>query len=172
MEEKTIRTSLTFRIAEEKDLPEIVRIYNSTIASGRVTADTECVSVEEKKAWFLAHNPDKRPLWIAEKKGKIIGWAGFQSFYGRPAYNATVEISIYIDETYRGQGYGREILNYCITQAPLFGIQTLLGFIFAHNVESIRLFEHAGFNEWGNLPNIARLFGQEESLKIYGKRLF
>lgn len=137
-----------------------------------VTADTESVSVESRQKWFEEHNPSKRPLWVIEdNSNQIIGWVSFQSFYGRPAYDATVELSIYLDETQRGKGLGKQILQYCLDRAPGFGIKTLLGFIFSHNEPSLKLFRHFGFEDWATLPNIALLDGQDRGLKILGKRL-
>ncbi len=163
---------LKFRDALITDLKKIVEIYNSTIPSRMVTADTEPVSVESKKKWFDEHNSTKRPLWVIENKSdEIIGWVSFQSFYGRPAYDATVEISIYLDVQQRGKGLGKQILQYSIDNAPKFGIKTLLGFIFAHNEPSLKLFRSFGFEDWATLPNIAELDGQERGLKILGKRI-
>ena len=164
--------NIKFRNANPADLGIIVEIYNSTIASRMVTADTEPVTVESRQKWFKEHSPDKRPLWVIENAAKtIIGWVSFQSFYGRPAYDATVEISIYLDIKQRGKGLGKEVLQYCIDHAPEFGIKTLLGFIFSHNEQSLKLFKHFGFEEWANLPDIALLNGKERSLKILGKRI-
>ncbi|MGJ1193182.1 GNAT family N-acetyltransferase [Sphingobacterium multivorum] len=163
---------LKFRDATQQDLPRIVEIYNSTIASRMVTADTAPVSVASRQKWFDEHNPSKRPLWMIEDvNNQVIGWVSFQSFYGRPAYDATVEISIYLDEQQRGRGLGKQILQYCIDKAPGLGVHTLLGFIFAHNLPSIALFEKMGFKEWANLPNIATLDQEERSLKILGIRI-
>jgi L-amino acid N-acyltransferase YncA len=163
---------LKYRDANYSDLPKIVEIYNSTIPSRMVTADTETVSIASKQKWFEEHNSKTRPLWVIESyEQQIIGWVSFQSFYGRPAYDATVEISIYLDSKQRGKGLGKIILKHCIDRAPNFGIKTLLGFIFAHNDPSIHLFEHFGFEEWAFLPNIAVLDGQEKGLKILGKRI-
>ena len=163
---------LTFRDASNSDLERIVEIYNTTISSRMVTADTENVSVESRQKWFDEHSPSKRPLWVVEDSAEnIIGWVSFQSFYGRPAYDSTVEISIYLDPHQRGQGLGKEILEYCIHKAPEFGIKTLLGFIFSHNEPSLKLFRHFGFEDWATLPNIAVLDGQERGLKILGKRI-
>ncbi|WP_293947104.1 MULTISPECIES: GNAT family N-acetyltransferase [unclassified Sphingobacterium] len=165
-------SQLTFRDAQQSDLSRIVAIYNTTIASRMVTADTSPVSVESRQKWFDEHSPSKRPLWLVEdENNNMLGWVSFQSFYGRPAYDATVEISIYLDEQQRGRGLGKQILLYCIDRAPSLGVHTLLGFIFAHNLPSITLFEKMGFQEWANLPNIATLDGVERSLKILGKRL-
>jgi len=165
-------TLLKYRDAVQKDLESIVEIYNSTIPTRMVTADTETVSVESRQQWFNEHTADKRPLWVVENENsEIIGWVSFQNFYGRPAYDATSEISIYLHESARGKGLGKEILEYCISRAPIFHIKTLLGFIFAHNEPSLRLFRNAGFEEWAYLPNIAVLDGEEKGLKILGKRV-
>ncbi len=163
---------LKFRNAEQQDLPYIVEIYNSTIASRMVTADTEPVSVASRQKWFDEHNASKRPLWMVEdQNNQLLGWVSFQSFYGRPAYDATVEISIYLDEQQRGRGLGKQILQHCMDKAPGLGVHTLLGFIFAHNLASIALFEKMGFEEWANLPNIETLDQEERSLKILGIRI-
>lgn len=163
--------SLSYRNADAADLERIVAIYNSTVASRLVTADTEPVSIASKQQWFAAHD-EERPLWVVENESSaIVGWVSFQSFYGRPAYRATVEISIYLDAGFRGKGYGKQVLAYSIEAARAIGIKTLLGFIFAHNEPSLRLFRHFGFEDWATLPNIALLDDTERSLKILGKRI-
>ncbi len=165
-------SNLLYRNASLDDLKGIVCIYNSTISTRMVTADTEPVTVESRLAWFHEHNPVNRPLWVVEnEQQEILGWVSFQSFYGRPAYEATVEISIYLDQSQRGKGFGKEILQYAINAAKTFGVKTLLGFIFAHNEPSLQLFSYFGFEEWARLPDIAILDGVERSLKIVGKRI-
>lgn len=163
---------MQFRDATIEDLPIIVAIYNSTIPGRMVTADTSAVTVADKLQWFNEHNTQTRPLWIVEEDDKnIIGWVSFQDFYGRPAYNGTAEISIYLDETKRGKGYGKKILEYAIAKSPSLGIHTLLGFIFAHNITSLQLFLQLGFEEWANLLDIAVLDEKSRSLKILGKKI-
>src|ERR1700709_2056399 len=108
-------SALIYRNAPIESLPGIVEIYNSTVASRMVTADTEPVTIESRIKWFNEHSPNKRPLWVIEDESHaILGWASFQSFYGRPAYDATVEISIYLDEQQRGKGLGKQVLQHCI----------------------------------------------------------
>ncbi len=163
---------LSYRNATRADLERIVDIYNSTVTSRTVTADTEPVSVDSRVAWFNEHDPGRRPLWVVEDAGiRIIGWVSFQSFYGRPAYNGTAEISIYLEESQRGKGIGAQILEHAIAEGPGFGIKTLLGFIFAHNEPSMKLFHRFGFQDWATLPNIAVLDEVERSVKILGKRI-
>lgn len=162
---------MIYRNATLNDLPAIVAIYNSTIASRLVTADTEPSTVEDKMDWFKKHQSANRPLWVVENGTEMIGWVSFNNFYGRPAYDGTAEMSIYLHPQSRGKGYGKKILQYCIEQAPSLNIHTLLGFIFSHNKPSIVLFEQAGFEEWGLLKDIAIMDDNKYSLSIYGLTL-
>ncbi|MFC5875814.1 GNAT family N-acetyltransferase [Chryseobacterium arachidis] len=104
-------------------------------------------------------------------ENKTMGWVSFSSFYGRPAYNGTVEMSIYMDESCRGKGLGKKVLQYCIDNAGKFGVKTLLGFIFLHNEPSLKLFRHFGFEDWGVFRDVAVLDGVERTLVILGKRV-
>lgn len=160
------------RIAEAGDLAGIVAIYNSTVPSRMVTADTEPVTVASRQAWFDAHQPARRPLWVCEDNdGRMAGWMSFSDFYGRPAYGATAEVSIYLDAQRRGQGLGRYLLEQAIAHAPTVAVNTLLGFIFGHNAPSLALFAALGFERWGDLPRVAVLDGVERDLIIVGRRI-
>lgn len=163
--------NLTFRHASIDDLPMIVEIYNATIPSRMVTADTEPVSVEDRLTWFYEHHPERRPLWVVEHEVSICGWVSLQSFYGRPAYRATAEVSIYLHEDFRGKGLGKQILTRVFAECPKLGIDTLLGFIFAHNEPSLRLFTSLGFVKWAHLPEVATLDGVKRDLLILGKKI-
>jgi L-amino acid N-acyltransferase YncA len=160
-----------YRDATLDDLPAIVAIYNSTIASREVTADLEPVTVESRVAWFQAHGPRTRPLWVVEEAGRVIAWLSFSDFYGRPAYSRTVELSIYLDASARGKGLGSALLRAALDAAPGLGVDTVLGFIFGHNAPSLALFRRYGFDDWGRLPRVAVLDGVERDLVIVGRRL-
>jgi L-amino acid N-acyltransferase YncA len=162
---------ITFVYAQQSDLEKIVATYNSTIASRLVTADLEPVTVQSKQVWFEAHSSNKRPLWLVLVDGAYAGWMSFNSFYGRPAYDGTVEVSIYLEESARGKGLGKACLNKAFEACAVLNIKTLLGFIFDHNEPSLKLFEIMGFQQWAHLPRIANMIDAERGLIIMGKRL-
>ncbi len=165
---------MTLRDATEADLPAIVAIYNATIPGRMVTADTEPVSVASRLPWFHAHNPRTRPLWVLTdpaSDGAVCAWLSFNSFYGRPAYRHTAEVSIYVAETHRRRGLGGRLLLDAVARAPACEVHTLLGFIFGHNEPSLRLFEAHGFTRWAHLPCVAELDGIERDLIIVGRRV-
>ncbi|MDF7638147.1 GNAT family N-acetyltransferase [Lactobacillus sp. ESL0791] len=155
--------------AQKEDLPFIVAVYNQNIASKKVTADLKPVTIAEREAWFAAHN-DHRPLWIIENDGEKVGWLSLESFYGRQAYHATVEISIYIDRHFQGRGLGSKALAFAAGQTKKLGITTILAYIFSVNTASQKLFAAAGYQKYGHLPQVADMAGQVIDLDILGKR--
>jgi L-amino acid N-acyltransferase YncA len=160
------------RPATVADLPDIVAIYNSTIASRQVTADLDPVSVDDRREWFLAHDPKVYPLMVAyHADSEMLGWLSYSAFHARAAYRATAEISIYLAPQARGRGLGGELLQHAIDAAPALGFRTLIGLIFGHNLPSRKLFHRFGFVDYGNLPGIAELDGVARDLVIVGKKL-
>jgi L-amino acid N-acyltransferase YncA len=164
-------TSMPLRNAIETDLSAVVAIYNAAIPGRMATADTEAVAVDSRRQWFREHTPTARPLWVMESAGRIVGWLSLQSFYGRPAYHATAEVSVYVAPDQQRTGVGRQLLDAAIQRSPAYGLSTLVGYIFAHNEPSLRLFASFGFARWGHLPRIAELDGVERDLIIVGRRV-
>jgi phosphinothricin acetyltransferase len=163
---------ISIRHAQPQDLPRIVAIYNASIPDRMATADTEPVTVSSREGWFAEFDPARRPLWVcALPDGALAGWLSLRSFYGRPAYHATVEVGVYVDPALRRRGAARTLLGHALANAPSLGIRTLLGFVFAHNAPSLALFEGCGFAMWGRLPRVAELDGFERDVLILGQRL-
>jgi phosphinothricin acetyltransferase len=162
---------MIIRDAAEADLPAIVEIFNAAVRTRMSTAQLDPVSVEERLPWFREHSPDSHPLWVAEIDGQIAGWLSFHSFITRCAYRGTVELSVYVGESFRRAGVGRKLLEKAIAHAPRLEISSLVGCIFGHNEPSLRLFERLGFERWGVLPRIARLDGVERDLVMVGRHL-
>jgi phosphinothricin acetyltransferase len=163
--------SLAYRLARIEDLPQIVEIYNSTIPSRMVTADTEPIAVESRYSWFEQHNPRTRPLWVVDGAQQIAGWLSLSDFYGRPAYYRTAEVSVYVRESERRNGVGAFLLSQAIARSPAMHIDNLIGFIYGHNHPSLTLFDRFGFVRWGLLPGVTVLDGNERDVVIVGRRV-
>ena len=167
-----VTTPIILRPARPVDLEPVVAIYNATIPGRQATADTAPVTVASRREWFDAHTPDRRPLWVAEDdRATVVGWLSLSDFYGRPAYGSTAEVSVYVADRVRGTGLGGRLLDHALVTAPDLGLDTLLGFIFAHNLASLGLFGSRRFERWGLLPDVAVLDGVTRSLAILGRRL-
>ena len=151
----------TLSLARREDLPEIVAIYNSTIASHQATADLLPVSVAERETWFAAHQRENRPLYVVRDavSGCLMAWASLSDYYPRAAYNRTAEVSVYVDAQ----------LGEIIRRAPALGVHQLIAVVFAHNAPSLALFGGLGFAEWGWLPAVCELDGVLADVVVLGK---
>lgn len=164
-------TEINLKHAELSDLEFIIDVYNQTIPSRMVTADITPITVKDRIDWFFAHNRTNRPLWIIEYNKIPCGWVSLSSFYGRAAYAKTVEISLYIDQQFRGKKIGQFTVSELEKFAQKHGIETILCYIFGHNQPSLALFSKMGYQQWGLLPNIAELDQIKRDLVILGKRI-
>lgn len=166
-----LTTDITFKHATICDLAFIVDVYNQTIPSRMVTADTEPVTIESRQSWFDAHNVQARPLWLISYQDKPCGWVSLSTFYGRPAYAKTVEISLYIHTDFRGKKIGQSAVRYVERFALEHNIENILCYIFAHNLPSLSLFNKMDYQQWGYLPNVAILDNNHRDLVILGKSI-
>ena len=162
---------MPIRHALASDLPAIVAIYNASIPGRMATADTEPVTVAEREEWFRGFDPAKRPLWVYEHEGAIVGWMGLRSYYGRPAYHRTVESAVYVDPSHRRRGIAHDLLDNALREAPALGVRNVLAFVLVHNQPSVTLFELHGFERWGLMPRVCEMDGVERDVLILGRRL-
>ena len=160
---------MIIRDAVEADLPAIVEIYNATVPTRMVTAELEPTTVEARLQWFRDHSPEQYPFWVAESEDRVIGWIDFKKFLPRSAYRGTAEVSVYVDEEFRGRGVGKRLLEQAIARAPSLGITALVGLIFGHNEPSLKLFQSLGFERWGFFPGVAQLDGVQRDLVVMGQ---
>lgn len=163
---------LVIRGATEADLPVIVDIYNQSIPAGWSTADTKPVTVADRLEWFRKFDPARRPIWVAEVDGQVVAMTYLSSFYGgRPAYDATAEMSVYIATAFHRKGLGRQLKQWVIDQCPRLGVTTLLSMHFDHNEATRRINESLGFQQVGHLTEIAVVQGEKRGLVIWSLRI-
>ena len=163
---------MVIRDAVEMDWPAIVAIYNQSIPGGTSTADTSPVTVADRIDWFRKFDSQKRPLWVAEIDGEIVAWIGLTSFYaGRPAYDATAEVSTYIATAYQNKGIGTLLKRRIIEKCPDFGVTTLISIAFDHNDGTRRMNEKLGFVQAGHLAEIAVIGGKKIGVIYSLKRI-
>jgi len=107
---------------------------------------------------------------VTEVHGHVAAWLSFSSFYGRPAYDKTAEISVYVDEAHRKQGLGSYLLTGALLMHRPSGSIPCWG-SYRSQRASLVLFEKFGFQRWGVLPKVAALDNIERDLVIVGRRI-
>ena len=150
---------LTVREAIAADLQAITEIYNDAIRSTVATFDTEPKNITEQEEWFKEHGKNN-PLVVAESGGKIVGWASLSKWSDRCAYSDTAEISLYIDESHRGKGIGRELMRIILERGRQAGLHTVIARIAGGNEISVHLHESFGFTHVGIMKEVGKKFGR------------
>src|SRR5579884_744071 len=101
---------LSIRSALPSDLPRLTEIYNHYVIHTPVTFDLQPYTVERRTEWFEQFAPGGRyRLIVAEEGGIILGYAGTTRFRVKPAYDTTVETTIYCSPQSVGRSVGRKL---------------------------------------------------------------
>src|SRR5207253_3746178 len=106
------RLPMTIRIrpANRADLPRLTEIYNHYVIHTPVTFDLEPHTVERRAAWFEQFSLTGRyRLVVAEENGVVLGYAGTTRFRVKPAYDTTVETTVYSSPEAVGKEIGRKL---------------------------------------------------------------
>ncbi|PCJ27006.1 MAG: N-acetyltransferase [Flavobacteriales bacterium] len=160
------------RFANINDLPFIVKIYNQAIKSKKATADIHPFKLEQRIDWFNEFDKNNYPIYIAEFKNKVVGYATLSPYRtGRNALNKVAEISFYLDYNSLKQGIGSALVKHIVADCSRVNKETLLAILLNVNTPSIKLLKKFNFEEWGNLPLRSDFNGKRYNHLIYGLNL-
>lgn len=150
----------TVRDATEADLPAISALYGREVLNGTATFELEPPSLAEMTARFAAVRAKNLPWLVAGIDGAFEGYAYASPFRPRPAYRYGVEGSIYVEETARGHGVGRLLLEALIDRVRVMGLRHVIGAISDSTTSqaSIRLHRSLGFREAGTYLQVGWKF--------------
>lgn len=151
-------TEFSLRPFQWTDIPAITAIYRHYVENTAITFDTEApdeTAIAEKYAGLMRLG---HPVIIAEREGKVLGYA-YASFYRpRAAYRFTCEDSIYLDPTQTGKGLGKALLTELLLQSRAFGFKQMLAVITADTANSIAIHEKFGFTRVGRYEAVGYKF--------------
>jgi L-amino acid N-acyltransferase YncA len=131
---------------------EVSNIYLQGINTGQATFQTESPSWDE---WNKGHLPDLR--YVSLDAGTITGWAALSSVSGRCVYAGVAEVSVYVNEHYRGKGIGAKLLEKLITESETRNVWTIQAGVFPENHASIALHIKLGFRKIGFREKIGKM---------------
>lgn len=158
------------RDAVSADVPEMMDIYNNAVRNTTFTFDLEEKTLIEREEWFRKYgNP--YPLLVAVLQSQVVGYCSLSRFRERAAYDLTVELSIYISETHRGNGIGSALMQEVISRGKTLGFHTVISGITSNNVASQKLHEKFGFAHVGHLREVGKKFGTWQDVHYYQRIL-
>ena len=159
------------RPGTEDDLLQIVEILNYTAANSIANFDTRPISAGERRDWFgqFAHAGPYQ-LLVAQRGNRVLGYACSARYRDHEAFRETVEVSIALDASSRGQGIGTLLYRELFGRLAHEPVHVALAGIALPNDASVALHEKFGFAEVGIFREYAVKNGQYVS-SIWMQRL-
>jgi phosphinothricin acetyltransferase len=140
----------TIRPGEPGDLEAILRILNHYILETHHTFDTRPFAAEDQADWIARFSTDgPQQLLLAEADGRVVGYAHSTPFRPKPAYDTTVETTVYIDPQHTGRGLGRRLLGDLLERLAGTEAHRAIGVIALPNDASLALHRRLGFEKIG-----------------------
>nr|WP_219995052.1 GNAT family N-acetyltransferase [Terrilactibacillus laevilacticus] len=157
---------MKIRDAVLDDLPAMLSIYNDAIVKLTSTFDLDKQTYEQRKIWF-DHHGDRFPLIVAEINDEVVGYCSLSPYRQKLAYAQTVELSIYVSESYRRQGIGKALMSEILQRAHELGYHTVISGIVGGNMGSIQLHERFGFIYIGCFKEVGYKFNAYRDVHFY-----
>ncbi|HEX4655437.1 MAG TPA: GNAT family N-acetyltransferase, partial [Mycobacteriales bacterium] len=100
-------TEVSVRPAVERDLPALTAIYNHFVEHTHITFDLEPFTVDQRREW-LSHyaGTGRHRLLVAEADAAVLGYATSGRFRDKPAYDPSIETTVYCAPDATGRGIG------------------------------------------------------------------
>ncbi len=155
------------RLMEEKDIPEVLEIYNDIILTSKAVYRYEIQSLDEKKKWFSDQQALGNPLFVYDDNGMVAGFATYSQFRPYPGYKYTMEHSVYVHKDRYQKGIATNLMLKLIEKAKEQGVKTLVAGIDGENIGSIKAHEKLGFEYAGTIKNAGYKFEQWLDLVFY-----
>jgi phosphinothricin acetyltransferase len=161
---------LSVRPAIAEDLPSLLAIYNHYVSHTPITFDIETLTLAQRAVWFAQFAASGRHrLFVAERDGELVGYAGTHSFRTKQAYETTAETTIYCAPHAQGSGVGRALYEALFAALRNEDIRVFMAGITLPNDASIALHEKFGFAACGTMHAVGRKFGQYWDVGWYEK---
>ena len=112
------------------------------------------------------------PYLVAERDGRVAGYAYANQFRPRAAYRSTVEDSVYVSHDAIGLGIGQALLNELIERCTAMGLRQMLAVIGdSQNAASIGAHRACGFSYVGVMTSVGRKFDRWVDVVIMQRSL-
>ena len=154
------------REMQPEDAVSVLKIFEQGIEGGNATFDKTAPTWEawDKKFFKVCR------LALEDENGVVQGWAAIQPVSARACFKGVAEVSIYLDNSVHGKGFGEMLLHKLIEETEEHHFWTLQSGIFPENVASIKIHEKLGFRIIGRREKIAEMNGVWRDVVLMERR--
>jgi phosphinothricin acetyltransferase len=154
-------SAVAVRYAEQGDLPVLTEIYNHYVLHTAATFDIAPFDVASRQAWF-DHYSRSGPhrLLVATHDGEVVGYASSSRFRPKPAYDTSIEVTVYLNPRATGGGVGTALYQRLFAELHDEPLHRAYAVIALPNPASVALHRRFGFVETGTMTEVGRKYDQ------------
>lgn len=152
--------SIVVRVVEPRDLRAITEIYEHHVLNGKASFEEIPPDDDEMRRRQQVLLDGSYPYLVAERDGKLAGYAYAGPYRSRSGYRFMVENSVYVSPACQGGGVGFALLSALIEASEARGYRQMIAVIGdSGNVGSIALHKKCGFRHVRTLDAVGYKFG-------------
>ena len=152
---------IIIRPAVPGDIGAITRIYADAVLNGTASFEIEPPDQSEMLRRQTALLKNHYPYFAVEIEGLVAGYAYAGPYRMRPAYNWSVEDSVYVTPQMHRKGMGALLLRALVAASAQRGYRQMIAVIGdTAQIGSIALHERAGFSHIGTLRSVGFKHGK------------
>lgn len=151
---------MRIRAAMPADLPALTDIYNHYVVHTAITFDLHPLLPQDRRDWFDAHaGSGRHRLLVAEARdGSLAGYATTSRWRPKPAYDTTVEATVYCRHGFTARGVGTRLYEAMFTAIADAGVHRAVAGITLPNAASVALHSRFGFTPVGVFKEVGFKF--------------
>ena len=148
------------------DTKELLAIYNFYVLNSTSTFDDVPLTFEEfsEKLTQISSN---YPFIVFQEKDEILGYAYGSKFRPKPAYNKTVESTVYVKNGVHGKQIGTKLYTELLKLLKQENYHIVLGVLTLPNDASVKLHEKFGFTQVADLKQVGFKFGEWQDVGFW-----
>lgn len=154
--------ALAIRPATLEDLHALTDIYNYYIVNTTITFDLRPFTPDERRSWLEDHKPTgrHRVLVATDDAGRCLGYASTSRWRPKPAYDTTVESTVYCHPDAIGRGVGTALYSELFGSLENEDVHAIVAGIALPNPASVSMHERFGFRQVGIFHAVGRKFAK------------
>jgi phosphinothricin acetyltransferase len=144
------------RSGQQADLPALLAIYNHHVRTGHATFDEVEATLNERQRWFdgfQASGPHR--VLVATVADDVLGYATSSPYRSHPAFDRTVETSIYLHPSAIGRGLGGRLYDAVLAELVGTSAVRVVAAVALPNDASLALHRSRGFEVVGTFTDYA-----------------
>jgi phosphinothricin acetyltransferase len=152
---------LVVRPAAEHDLEPLNEMYNHYVKDTHFTFDLEPMTIQARREWFTLYgSAGRHRLLVAVSDDTVVGYACSSQWRTKPAYETSVETSVYLAPDAVGRGAGTKMYEELFKSLEDEDVHRAYAGIALPNPASVALHERFGFKRVAHFTEQGRKFGR------------